>query len=369
MRAALALPVLTVPVQAHAAETGEVGMSILGYREKSRMKVTEPVLWAVVPFAGDWVLRASAAVDIVSGASPRLVTNQSGVPVQSISGASVSDRRRAGDVRLERRIGDVTLAASRAVSSEEDYWSRAFGVEARWELAGRATTLVASYGKSNDRVGSTDNAALDERRDTREYLVGVTQVLSPLAVVESNLQSSRGRGWYNDPYKFTLTFYPGASLPAFSADLRPDSRDYIAWRSRLRLHVPARSATLQADYRFFRDDWGIRSHTLEVGWSQDMAEGWTMRPALRWYSQSAADFYSPVIPKPVPAHQSSDQRLAAFGGLSPSARLSWRNATGLAVEGTVGYYYNARNLKAGSGSPEFETLRAAYVLLSIAREF
>jgi hypothetical protein len=35
----------------------------------------------------------------------------------------------------------------------------------------------------------------------------------------------------------------------------------------------------------------------------------------------------------------------------------------------VGYYYNAQNLKAGAGSPEFESLRAAYGLLSVSRQF
>lgn len=369
LRAAVALPVLVVPVDSAAAEVGEIGLSVLAYRERSPgMKVTEPVLWMTLPFAQGWELRASALVDIVTGASPDGVSNVSGQPVQSFTGASVSDRRYAGDVKLSKRFGDIVLSASRAASDEEDYTSRAFGLEAKADLPNRTTTLVAAYGKSNDRVGSADDPSLDERRDTKEYLLGVTQVLSPLAVVQSNLQWSRGRGWYDDPYRFTRTFYPDAP-PAFVPDHRPDARDAIAWLTRLRLHFPATAATLMVDYRYYRDDWAVRAHALEAAWSQDLGEGWSLRPALRWYWQSAANFYSPVVPRPAAEFQSSDQRLAAFGGLSPSLRLAWRDPAGIAAEATAGYYHNAANLRPGGGTPTFETLRAAYFLFTVSREF
>ncbi len=52
-------------------------------------------------------------------------------------------------------MGDWTFSASRAVSDEEDYNSKAFGLEARVDLNEKNTTLIAGYGKSNDRVGSS----------------------------------------------------------------------------------------------------------------------------------------------------------------------------------------------------------------------
>ena len=66
---------------------------------------------------------------------------------------------------------------------------------------------------------------------------------------------------------------------------------------------------------------------------------------------------------------SSDQRLAAFGGLSPSLRATWR-LEGVTIEGTLGYVYNAASLRlGGSGSSAFETLRAVYALLSFTHPF
>lgn len=369
MRAALALPILVGPAEAGAAEVGEVGVTLLGYKERGLMKVTEPVLWGRVRFLDVWEVQASAAVDIVTGASPQLVTNVSGVPVQSLTGASINDRRKTGDVKVTRRFDDLALTASRALSKEEDYQSKAFGLEARLDLNQRNTTLVAGYGASNDRIASSDDARPHERRDTREYLAGVTQILTPTSLVQSIVSVSRGKGWYNDPYKLTFTFFPG-ERPLLMADRRPDHRETLAWLTRYRRHFGALEGTLQADYRFYRDDWGIRAHTLEVAWQQALNERWSLRPALRYYSQDAADFYSPTIPRARPAVLSSDQRLGAWGGLSPSLRAAARLDKGLTVEGTIGYVHNARNFHlGGAGSSAFETLRAVYGIIGFSRAF
>ena len=369
MQAALALPVLALPVKAGAADVGEVGFTLLGYKERGLMKITEPVLWGRAQFLDSWEVQASGAIDIISGASPQLVSNATGRPVQTISGASVVDHRRTGDAKVTKRFGDYSLAVSGAYSKEEDYRSKAFGVEGRADLNQRNTTLIAGYGESRDRVGSSDDPRLDQPRNTKEYLAGVTQVLSQTALVSSTLAWSRGHGWYNDPYKLTFTFFPSGA-PLLLPDVRPGHRDSFAWLTRFRDHVPSLGGTLQADYRYFRDDWGIRAHTLEVGWQQALDDRWSVRPAIRYYTQDAADFYSPVLTRPPAPVHSSDQRLASFGGLSPSLRVILRVHDRLTVEGTLGYVHNARNLHlGGGGSDAFETLRAYYGILGVTHSF
>jgi uncharacterized protein DUF3570 len=369
MQAALALPILVIPAKAGAAEVGEVGITLLAYKERGLMKVTEPVLWGRAQFLEVWEVQASAAIDIITGASPQLVTNQSGRPVQVITGASVSDRRNTGDVKVTRRFGELAVSVSGTYSKEEDYESKAFGLEARLDLNQRNTTLIAGYGRSDDRIGSADDRTLDEPRKTDELLAGVTQVISPTALVQSTVAVARGKGWYNDPYKGTFTFFP-TGLPIVASDTRPDHRNTLAWLTRYRAHVPTLNGTLQADYRFYRDDWGIRAHTLEVAWQQTLSERWSLRPALRYHTQDAADFYAPTVPRPQPAILSSDQRLGAWGGLSPSLRAILRLDNGLRIEATLGYVYNAANLRfGGSGSSAFETLRAYYGIVGVSRSF
>ena len=369
-QAALALPILLVAAKAGAATTGEVGIATLGYKERGLMKVTEPLLFGRLNIDDAWEIEASGAVDIVTGASPELLTNLSGRPVQSVTGASIHDRRTTSEVRVKRHIGDLALSVSRTVSNEHDYHSHALGFEGDLDLNQRLTTLAVGFGKSNDSIGSSIDPAFGERRDTREYMAGVTQVLSPLAIVQSTVTVSRGRGGFDDPYKSTLTFYPDQVLPVLFPDHRPDRRNMLAWLTRYRRHFPSANGTLQLDYRFFRDDWGIRAHTLEAAWEQDLGERWAIRPALRYYTQSAADFYAPLVPRPQPQVLSSDQRLAAFGGISPSLRVSLRLENGFTVQGTAGFVHDARSLHLGGGGSEaFTTLNAVYGILSVSRAF
>jgi hypothetical protein len=334
------------------------------------MKVTEPVLWGRIQLAEVWEIEASGAIDIVTGASPELVSNVSGKPVQSVTGASINDRRTTGNVKVTRHFGDFALAASTGHSNEHDYHSKSWAVEGKADLNQRNTTLVASYAESHDHVGSSIDPTLNAPRDTHEYLFGVTQIISPVDIVDSNVTYSRGRGDYNDPYKLTLTFYPDQIVPTLLPDTRPDHRDMFSWLTRYRHHFASANGTLQAEYRFFHDDWGITAHTFEAGWEQQLNEHWAVRPGLRYYTQGAANFYSPVIPRPTPAALSSDQRLGAFGGLSPTVRVAWRGEGGWKVEGTAGYVQDSASFRlGGNGSEAFVTLHAVYGLLTVSHTF
>jgi hypothetical protein len=71
-----------------------------------------------------------------------------------------------------------------------------------------------------------------------------------------------------------------------------------------------------------------------------------------------------------PEEFSSDQRLAAFGGLSPSLKAIVRFDNGLTVEATAGYSQEAASLRLGGrGSESFVTLRAGYGLVSVIKTF
>ena len=157
MAAAAALPIVMLPVTSHAQveEKGSnfsllpigatMGMRVLSYRESgARMKVTEPVLWLKTPVTADWEVSLSGTLDIVSGASPEIVSNRTGTPVQILSGASgpITDRRKAGDLAVKRKFGDNTFGVSRSLSAEKDYTSYAAGANATFDFNERNTTLA-----------------------------------------------------------------------------------------------------------------------------------------------------------------------------------------------------------------------------------
>ncbi len=388
MSAAAALPIVAIPVTSSAQVLDEefipavlpsgaaMGIRTLSYREAhDRMKVSESVAWIKIPLGENWEIAGSRLLDVVSGASVARVSNESGKPVQIITGASgepIKDRRNGTDLSVKRKIGDGTIAVSRAISKEEDYDSRAFGVAATVDFNERNTTLALGYGKSNDHVRSGDDPTLNERRQSRDILFGVTQLLDRHSLVQSNLSNTRNSGFLNDPHRNTLSFYRDGLFPplVLVKDSRPSSRNQWAWFNRYKRTLPTQDAVISAEYRYFRDDWGIRAHTVYASWLQTMSDTWKWETGLRYHSQSAADFYrAEITQRPVPRYTSSDQRVAAFGTLEPSTKLIIKLTAGTSLDLGVSVYRMQGSWKMGGGTPTFEPLQAVTVNAGIVHRF
>ncbi len=380
MTAAMTLPIIAIPLCSAAEEVATAnassattpsssllpvgavfGVRTLYYRETGdRMKVTEPVVWIKSPIGETWEVSASATLDIVSGASAIFVSNQTGKPVQIYTGASITDHRKAGDVALKHRWGESTLSVSRTQSAEKDYRSDATGVNATYDFNERNTTLAAGYGNSNDRVRSVTDQSLNARRESREYLFGVTQLVDRFSLVQSNLTYTRASGYLNDPYRLTIAFFPTGPRVSIVADTRPDSRTQWTWLTRYKRTLQVQQAVVSAEYRYYRDDWGMRSHTVAASWLQTLNEQWKVELGLRYYAQSKANFYRPVIEsRPLPVYTSSDQRLASFGSLEPSLKAIYQLNDADSFDLGASLYRQQGNWKlGGGGTATFEPLQA-----------
>ena len=72
--------------------------------------------------------------------------------------------------------------------------------------------------------------------------------------------------------------------------------------------------------RYMSDDWGVRSDTaqLHLRWTLSNRDRY-IEPTIRWYRQTAADFYMPFTlntEKPTTGYVSSDSRLGGFHALT-----------------------------------------------------
>lgn len=388
LAAALALPIVAVPVVVSAQTTDTtatrilppgavVGLRTLWYREDGdRMKVTEPVLWFKSPIGELWDVAVSGTVDMVSGASPILVVNNTGKPVQIYTGASITDRRKAGDASLTRKFGALnenTIGVSYATSNEKDYDSNAYGLNATFDFNERNTTLALGAGRRNDRVMSVTDKTLNAARDASELLVGLTQLIDRRTLVQSNLTYTRLSGYLSDPYKLTFSLYRDGRTPGsiFSKDLRPDVRTQLAWLTRGKRALPEMDAIVSAEYRYYRDDWGIRSHTIAGSWLQNINDSWQIEAGLRYYSQSQADFYrAEITQRPAPQFTSSDQRIAAFGSLEPSIKLVVKLTDQLSWDLGFSRYMQRASWKLnGGGNANFEPLTAKMINSGLVYKF
>ena len=279
---------------------------------------------ALAPVGDHGEIRASADIERMSGASPWFVLpGIDGEPVQVMSGATIEDRRTDASLAYTLYTGKQSWTARIGHSDENDYTSTSGALEYAIEF-GQRFTLNLGYGYSDDTVEPSDaelfNRILKDRSDARQLSGSLSVVLDPQTVVSFGIWHKDEAGYLSDPYK--LVFVGGV----LERDARPTQREATALELRLRRYLDAADAALQFDYRYYDDDWGIQSHSASAGWHQNLPGGWSLRPSIRYYSQSAAAFYGPYFLEaalPGGAY-SSDFRLSSYGAWSYGLELGAR---------------------------------------------
>lgn len=362
--AALALPGLMMSTaHAEGAPTeGVVSLKLQAYNDwqpgLDRVKVVAPSLYVFAPIASQWSIEASAVHDDISGASPRWHTN--------ISGASrMEDRRTAGNAKVTHYFDRWSVGVGASTSDENDYRSNAASIDARLSSPDNNTTWYLGAGWSGDTINPVNKLVRNEHKHTQELMLGVTQVWTKNDLVQANLGYVRGRGYYNDPYKL--------------ADIRPRERDQTTLLLRWNHHVEPYNATVRTSYRFYRDTFGIDAHSLQLEVAHPLGERFTVTPSIRYYTQSAANFYfdpvyDPVIGEPFPVgsprYFSPDQRLSAFGALTVGAKVEWHIDSRWSADVKYERYEQRSGWRlAGGGSPGLASFSAQFMQIGISRHF
>jgi hypothetical protein len=86
-----------------------------------------------------------------------------------------------------------------------------------------------------------------------------------------------------------------------------------------------------------QDDWGIHSDTAQAHVHFSFAgRQQYLEPSIRWYRQSAADFYTPWLTdeKPSIGFQASDSRLGAFHAFTYGVKYAYKLSSGAGLAGS-----------------------------------
>jgi hypothetical protein len=358
--AALALPGVWQPA-AHAEgapEKGAIAFKYLHYQESQpglkRIKVDSPSVYILAPVGRDWAVEGSLVVDSLSGATPRWQT--------AVSSASVMrEERAAGDVKVTRYFDRSSYSVGFSHSAEHDYVSNAISLNGSWSTADNNTTWNIGLGSSDDTIkptsGFVNNVGKRNKRSS-EMLVGLTQVLTSTDIVQVNVTFNAGEGFYSDPYKLL--------------DSRPEARKQAAGLVRWNHHFEGDGSTLRSGYRYYRDSYGIKAHTVQLDWAKPLSDDLMLTPLLRYYSQNAARFYTQpefdssgqiVIPTVAPAGLSSgDQRLSAFGAVTVGLKADYKLTADWSVDGKLEAYEQRTDWQLGGKSGQaLDPFRATFV--------
>ncbi len=366
----------TVPM-AKAAEDQEkswnVDVSVLNYQEADdRVKAIEPVLDLRKRFSEGREANLKFTVDVLTGATPngatptnvpQTFTTPSGgasyvvAPGEIPLDPTFHDTRFAGNASWKQplnRLTSLTLVLNG--SKEYDFFSTGGSVLLSRDFNEKNTTLMAGLSGEFDQVDPVGGVPVPlattvgagqvqprlgggDSKNVLDGLLGVTQVINRRTLMQLNYSLSSASGYLNDPYKMLsrIDRNTGSTVDNIYEN-RPDSRTKhsLYWLTRYNFDRDV----ISASYRYFFDDWGITSHTLDMNYNWKFAEHHYLEPRLRFYSQSEADFYhlNLISGDPLPREASSDYRLAKFHGFTYGLKWGWDMKNGHAFLLRLEYY-------------------------------
>lgn len=337
------------------ADDWKVESAVLYYSEQDRVDVWEPAILGTRTLSEDESVTLRGVVDTMSGATPNgavpsrkaeTYTSSSGnaytVPAGAFQTKSFDDTRGALGVDWTKNVDRlIKRTLSGDVSLETDYFSLGGGLTYAVDNENRMTTVTGGLGFSFDLVspsggappelglvsasvpsggggdddedgegGGDDSVFSGEKKYTASALLGVTQILSRRALTQLNYTYNYSSGYLNDPYKLLSLVDANGETVDHVFEKRPDRRNGNALYWAFVYHLP--KDVVHLSYRYYWDDWGIRSHTFDIKYRFELGESGYLQPEVRYYTQSAADFYHLFLlsGSPLPGDASADYRLA-----------------------------------------------------------
>lgn len=241
-----------------------------------------------IPFTEKMDIKATVGRDATASATPfsYVAINKAGDVRQIVTGASVFDQRNAGTVNLNYYGDDLTTKMLVGASREYDYRSNFIGGEFDLDLNKKNTAAIVGGSYTSNQVIPDQLGAVVPRiggvNHSFQVLGGMTQLLDNKSLAQLAVTYIEDQGYLRDPYKPNIV---------------PSSRVGISVAAKYLRYLPSfHEGSLNLNYRYYSDDWGVQSSTLEVILRLAFSYGIGVEPGLRYYSQNGAYFYNLLVP-------------------------------------------------------------------------
>lgn len=316
-------------------ETVKASSELAVYQDSFKVSVFTPTIAGSVenPTAG-WAINGRYLVDVVSAASPDIVSTAS---------PRWSEVRHAGSVGASYKPGTFGIALNSAISSTPDYLSLLGGGAASLDLDEKNWTLLAGYTFGRDRIGRTGTpfSVFSRTLDTHLLTLGVTRVINPSSLFGIVVDATLENGDQSKPYRYiplfdkdvAKTIQRGAS-PTVVANSRLNEKPLERLPlERTRVAVTARYAlrndygTFRAEERMYTDTWGLLATTTDVRYMFDLSRRVIVWPRLRFHAQSAVNFWERAyVGEPgggIPIYRAGDRELGALITVGTGLGARW----------------------------------------------
>ena len=322
------------------------------YHEDGRIQAIEPVVNVSKNYGDGGTLGLNLTFDSLSGSSPNgALPSRSPQTFASPSGKSLILSKHTyttapGDLPVDPHYHDQRFALgvdwtlpltrlTRAsfggkLSYEDDFLSSSLSASIAHDFNEKNTTVLFGINDENDSLHPIGGAPVPlsdyelfektghKSKNGAGLLLSVTQIMTRTWLAEFNLSLDRFSGYLNDPYKIISVIDARGNDVGYVYENRPDTRTRRSAYLENRVGWERASAALSL--RYMTDTWGVHSDTVQLHlrwWNTERNK--YLEPTVRWYRQTAADFYTPWIGdsvSPNEAYASADSRLGGFHALT-----------------------------------------------------
>lgn len=318
------------------SQTGN-NAAVSGGKGSEKLQDGAPMLTVSVPLNDDDVLTVEAGISAYTSASSSNINpfdgNKPASPWQASSGASSGDiwAHAAGTYSHSSDDRNQIWTGKLSMSTEHDYTSFGFG-----------GSLTRLFNEKNTEVTLSGNVYLDQwmiiyPEELRSFQAGGSGLNAPLfqqytitgnanyspsfnelsgknrnsysaGLVLSQILSERMQGAFLADWVLQKGLLSTPFQRVYFADVAdsyiqnfqladdiehlPDSRMKIALGARLNYYLNEHFV-LRSFYRYYTDDWGIRSHTASLEVPIKLGSKFTLAPSYRYYQQTAANYFAP----------------------------------------------------------------------------
>lgn len=306
---------ISTPLEAQS-EPWIIDLGVMNYIEQDRNTGIELIARGSRNLADGSVLSLSSELDVITGATPNGATSSnvpqtftmsSGVGTYTVDTNELPADDTHMDTRLAVKAGllepiSTSLKAdyNAHISMEFDYLSFGAGGNLLWDLNNRNTTLVAGINLEYNRVHPVGNTPIplatmqpagqqqprgvsSVSKRGEEFTLGLNQVIDRYSLFQIRLTTSHFSGYLTDPYKL-LSVVDDVNPATLGTTLRyvfegrPRSRSmnslYLAYKKRYDPGI------LDVSYRFYDDNWDVRSHTVDVAFRFNLQNRYFIRPGI-----------------------------------------------------------------------------------------
>ncbi|MCJ8321521.1 MAG: DUF3570 domain-containing protein [Colwellia sp.] len=364
----------------------EFDTAFLLYSEVDRVSAGEVILNAKKTYADEEVLNLKLTIDALTGASANGAVAQPYVQTFTRPSGNGQYDIAAGDTPLDDTFhdtrvqlnaqwtqpisSDYTGSAGIHISKEYDYLSIGINGNLAVDFLQKNTTfsIGASYfqdtftpeggipkpfasmliGDSSapdwhedfakTRIGTEDD------KTTTDVLLGFTQVINRRMIMQFNYSYSMVDGYLTDPFKILSIVNNEGLAQDYVYENRPEQR--IKQSAYLQSMYHFDTTVLDLSYRYMWDDWDIESHTIDSRLRIPLGTGSYIQPHVRYYQQSAANFYAPYLMQSDfeshrPEFASADYRIGEMTAYTLGLKYGMKVNNGHDLSFRLEYYHQA----------------------------